>query len=72
MYAVSTTCYVSNRVIIRPIFKKTPYELFKGRKPNNADFHIFGCKFFVFNNDKDNRGKFDEKFDEGIFLGYSL
>ena len=70
--AVSTTCYVGNRVIIRPILKKTPYELFKGRKPNIAHFHIFGCKCFVLNNDKDNLGKFDEKSDEGIFLGYSL
>ena len=70
--AVSTTCFVSNRVNIRPILKKTPYELFKGRKPNISFFHIFGCKCFVLNNDKDNLGKFDEKSDEGIFLGYSL
>ena len=32
--AVSTTCYVLNKVLIRPILKKTPYEPFKGRKPN--------------------------------------
>lgn len=70
--AVSTTCFVSNRVNIRPILKKTPYELFKGRKPNIAFFHIFGCKCFILNNDKDNLGKFEEKSDEGIFLGYSL
>ena len=70
--AVSTACYVSNRVIIRPILKKTPYEIYKGRKPNISHFHIFGCKCFVLNNDKDNLGKFDEKSDEGIFLGYSL
>src|SRR4051812_823419 len=69
---VSTACYVGNRVIIRPILKKNPYELFKGRKPNIAHFHIFGCKCFVLNNEKDNLGKFDEKSDEGIFLGYSL
>jgi hypothetical protein len=69
---VSTACYVSNRIIIRPILKNNPYELFKGRKPNISYFHIFGCKCFVLNNDKDNLGKFDEKSDEGIFLGYSL
>lgn len=69
---VSMACYISNRVIIRLIFKKTPYELFKGRKPNIAHFHIFGCKSFVLNNDKDNLSKFDEKYDEGIFLDYSL
>lgn len=70
--AISTTCYVSNRIIIRPILRKTPYELFKGRKPNISYFHIFGWKCFILNNDKDNLGKFDEKSDEGIFLGYSL
>lgn len=70
--AVSTACYVTNRVNIRPILKKTPYELYKGRKPNISHLHAFGCKCFVLNNDKDNLGKLDEKSDEGIFLGYSL
>ena len=69
--AVNTACYVSNRVLIRPILKKTPYELYKGRKPNISYFHAFGCKCFVLNNGKDNLGKFDPKSDEGIFLGYS-
>jgi len=32
--AISTACYVMNRVLIRPILKKTPYELFNGWKPN--------------------------------------
>jgi len=32
--AISTTCCVMNRVLIRPILRKTPYELFNGRKPN--------------------------------------
>jgi len=34
--AVSIACYVLNRMLIRPILKITPYELFKGRKPNVA------------------------------------
>ena len=54
----------------RPILKKTPYELFNGRKPNISHLHVFGCKFFVLNNGKENLGKFDAKSDEGIFLGY--
>ena len=33
---------------------------------------IFGCKYFVLNNDKESLGKFDAKADEAIFLGYSL
>jgi len=70
--AVSTACYVLNRMLIRPILKITPYELFKGRKPNVAHLKIFGCTCFVLNNGKENLGKFDSKADEAIFLGYSL
>ena len=61
-----------NRVLIRPILKKTSYELFKGRKPNICHLKFFGCKCFIFNNGKDNLGKFDLKFDEGIYLRYSF
>ncbi|XP_038992978.1 uncharacterized protein LOC120116622, partial [Hibiscus syriacus] len=70
--ATNTACYVVNRVMIRPILKKTPYEIFKNKKPNISYFHPFGCKCFVLNNGKENLGKFDAKSDEGIFLGYSL
>jgi len=69
--AVSTVSYVLNRMLIRTILKITPYELFKGRKPNVAHLKIFGCKCFVLNNGK-KLGKFDSKADETIFLGYSL
>jgi len=70
--AVNTACYIINRALIRPILKKTPHELFNGRKPNISHLHVFGCKCFVLNNGKENLGKFDAKSDEGIFLGYSL
>jgi len=40
--AVSTACYVMNRVLIRPILKRTPYELFNGRKPNIGHLKVFG------------------------------
>ena len=69
---VSTSCYVMNRMLIRPILKKTPYELFNGRKPNINHLRDFGCSCFVLNNGKENLGKFDEKVDHGIFIGYSL
>ena len=69
---VNTTNYVLNRCLIRPILKKIPYELFKGRKPNIAYLRPFGCKCFIHNNGKDNLGKFDARSAEGIFLGYSL
>ena len=69
--AISTATHVINRVLIRPILRKTPYEIFRGRKPNIAYFRVFGCKCFVLNNGKEHLGKFDSKADEGIFLGYS-
>ena len=39
--AVNTTCYVQNRIFIRPLIKKTPYELSRGRRPNISYFHPF-------------------------------
>jgi len=70
--AVSTAYYVLNRMLIRPIFKITSYELFKGKKPNVAHLKIFGCTCFISNNGKENLGKFDSKADEALFQGYSL
>ena len=70
--AVNTANYVLNSYLIRPILKKTPYELFKGRKLNIAYLGPFACKCFIYNNGKDNLGKFDVRGDEGIFLGYLL
>lgn len=69
--AVNTTCYVVNRAMIKPILKKTPYELLKGRKPNISHLRAFGFKCFVLNNNKDNLGKFDVKSNEAVFLSYS-
>ena len=52
--AVYTTFYVLNRTLIRPILNKTPYELYKGRKPNISHLRVFGCKCFILNNSKAN------------------
>ena len=70
--AKNTANYVLNRCLNRPILKRTPYELFKGKKPNISYFRSFGCKCFVHNNGKNNLGKFDARSDEGIFVGYSM
>ena len=59
-------CYITNRALIRPLLKKTLYELFRGKKPNVEYFRVFGYKYFVLNNDKDHLKKFDSKPDEGI------
>ncbi|KAJ9542522.1 hypothetical protein OSB04_029028 [Centaurea solstitialis] len=69
--AVNTACYTQNRSLITKRLGKTPYELFKGKKPKIGFFHVFGCTCYVLN-DRDHLGKFDPKGDEGIFVGYSL
>jgi len=51
--ALNTSYYIINRCVIRPVFNKTPYELFKGRKPNIMHLRIFRCKCYVHNNGKD-------------------
>ena len=63
--------YIVNRVMVRPILKKTPYELFKGKKPNLSHFKVFGCICYILNNGKIDVEKFDEKSDKGFFLGYA-
>ena len=55
----------------RPGTKKTPYELWKGRKPNVKYFRISGNTCFILK-DRENVGKFDSRSDEGIFLEYSF
>ena len=59
-------------MFIRPILKKTPNELYKGRKPNIGHFKVFICNCFILNNSKENLTKFYVKYDEGVFIGYSL
>ncbi|GJV70241.1 retrovirus-related pol polyprotein from transposon TNT 1-94 [Tanacetum coccineum] len=68
--AVDTSTYILNRILIRAILGKTPYELLKGRKPTLDYFRVFGSKCFILNT-KDYLTKFDPKSYEGIFLGYS-
>ena len=47
-----------------------PYALLLSLWIDDGHCLIFGCKCFILST-KDNLGKFDPKFDVGIFLGYS-
>ncbi|GJW38179.1 putative ribonuclease H-like domain-containing protein [Tanacetum coccineum] len=69
--AVSTACYVQNRVLVVKPYNKTPYELFKGFKPAPSFMRPFGCHVTILNT-LDSLGKFDGKSDESFFVGYSL
>ncbi|GKA15863.1 retrovirus-related pol polyprotein from transposon TNT 1-94 [Tanacetum coccineum] len=68
--AIDTSTYILNRILIRAILGKTPYELLRGRKPTLDYFRVFGSKCFILNT-KDYLTKFDPKSYEGVFLGYS-
>ncbi|GJW29251.1 retrovirus-related pol polyprotein from transposon TNT 1-94 [Tanacetum coccineum] len=68
--AVDTSTYILNRILIRPILGKTPYEIFRGGKPSLEYFKVFGSKCFILNT-KYYLTKFDPKSYEGVFIGYS-
>ena len=57
----------SNRVYFRPDSKKTPYELWRGKKPVVKYFRIFGSDCYILR-DRENLEKFDAKSDKGYFL----
>ncbi|KAJ9543926.1 hypothetical protein OSB04_023633 [Centaurea solstitialis] len=69
--AVNTACYVQNRVHVVKSKGKTPYELFKNKKPFIGFFIPFGCPCSILNT-KTHLGKFDSKADDGFFVGYSI
>ena len=48
----------------------TPYEIWRGKKPNMNHFHEFGSTCIVLN-DREHMRKFDLRSDEGMFLKYS-
>ncbi|GJT35833.1 retrovirus-related pol polyprotein from transposon TNT 1-94 [Tanacetum coccineum] len=58
--AVDTSTYILNRILIRVILGRTPYELLKGRKPTLDYFRVFGSKCFILNT-KEYLTKFDPK-----------
>ena len=67
---VNIASHIVNRVYFKLGTKKTPYKLWKGRKPNVKYFRIFGSTCFILE-DRENVGKFDTRSNEGISLGYS-
>jgi hypothetical protein len=67
--AISTACYVSNRIFLRSILLLTPFELRFGRKSSVSHFRPFGCKCFVLK--CGNLDKFESRSFDGILLGYT-
>ncbi|GJV41417.1 retrovirus-related pol polyprotein from transposon TNT 1-94 [Tanacetum coccineum] len=69
--AVSTACYVQNRVLVVKPHNKTVCELFHGKTPTLSFMRPFRCPVTILNT-IDHLGKFNGKANEGFFVGYSL
>jgi hypothetical protein len=67
--AISTACYISNRIFLRSILHLIPFELHFGHKPSVSHFRHFGCKCFVLK--CANVDKFEAQSFDGILLGYT-
>jgi hypothetical protein len=68
--AIHTIVHILNKAHLRPHSDKTPYELWYGRPASIKHFKVFGSKCYIKNNNE-NLGKYDDRADEGIFLGYA-
>ncbi|KAI3771618.1 hypothetical protein L6452_02784 [Arctium lappa] len=68
--AVNTACYVQNRVLVVKSQGKTPYELFKKKKPFIGFFKPFECPWTILNT-KSHLCKFESKAEDGFLVGYS-
>nr|GEV66150.1 retrovirus-related Pol polyprotein from transposon TNT 1-94 [Tanacetum cinerariifolium] len=58
--AADTSTHILNRILIRAILGKTPYELLRGKKPTLHYFRVFGSKCFILNT-RDYLRKFNPK-----------
>jgi hypothetical protein len=67
--AISTACYISNRIFLHLILHLTPFELRFGRKSSVSHLTPFGCKCFVLK--CGNLNKFESRTFDGILLGYT-
>jgi hypothetical protein len=67
--AISTACYISNRIFLCSILNLTPYELRFGRKSFIPHLRLFRCRCFVLK--CGNIDKFESCSSDSILLGYN-
>jgi hypothetical protein len=67
--ALSTACYISNRIFLCSILNLTPFELHFGCKSSVSHLRPFGCKCFLLK--RGNLDKFESRSSDGILLGYT-
>ena len=67
--AVDSACYISNRILLRALLKKTSYEIMNRRAPKVSHLRAFGCRCFILK--QGNLDKFESRSSDGILLGYA-
>jgi hypothetical protein len=67
--AVNTACPSTNRLYLHKLFKKTPYEILTGNKPNISYFRVFESKCYILQK-RSRSSKFSPKVYECFLLGY--
>ncbi|KAJ9552448.1 hypothetical protein OSB04_016493 [Centaurea solstitialis] len=65
-HALETAAHILNRAPIK-LVEKTPYELWKGKKPNISFLRIWGCEVYV---KRPTSEKLKPKSDKCFFVGY--
>jgi hypothetical protein len=66
--AISTACYISNRIFMRSILNLTPFELRFACKSSFSHLRPFGCKCFILK--RSNLDKVESHSSDGILFGY--
>ncbi|KAK9119163.1 hypothetical protein Scep_017256 [Stephania cephalantha] len=69
--ASHTAVFLLNRLPIKAVVGRTPYEVWFGFKPFLKNLKVFGCLCFVYV-PQIKRDKLNKKAEEWIFIGYSL
>ncbi|GJU81401.1 retrovirus-related pol polyprotein from transposon TNT 1-94 [Tanacetum coccineum] len=67
--ALLTACHVSNRIIAKKL-KVSPYEIWKGRKPNISYFRVWGCLTY-YKVPLPNTSKLGPRSLKSVFVGYA-
>jgi hypothetical protein len=67
--AISTACYISNRIFLRSILNLTPFELRFGCKSSVSHLRHFSCKCFILK--RGNLDKFESCSSDDILFGYT-
>jgi hypothetical protein len=67
--AISTVCYISNRIFLCSILHLTPFEFRFGHKPSVSHLRPFDCKCFILK--RGNLDKFESRSSDVILFEYT-